>query len=160
MSDEWKVYSRDGAKRDDAPPFEPIGSDHASGYLPSPQLADAVNVAVTLGIPLLLTGEPGSGKTQLAWHIGYQLGGQAPLVFHAKTTSTAQDLFYRYDSLRHFHDANFAGAGSLDPMRYIHVQALGLATLLAIEPAAAAPFLADDQLHDKPRRSVVLIDEI
>jgi MoxR-like ATPase len=40
-----------------------------AGYLPDPGLVDAVNVALLLGQPLLLTGEPGTGKTQLAYSL-------------------------------------------------------------------------------------------
>lgn len=73
-----------------------------AAYVPSPELAAAVNVALTLGLPLLLTGEPGTGKTQLAAHIAWQFGLGEPLVYNCRTTSSATELFYTYDSLRHF----------------------------------------------------------
>src|SRR5271165_4437582 len=76
-----------------------------SGYIADDGLRDAVNVALALGQPLLLTGEPGTGKTQLAASLAHELGLGEPLVFNVKTTSTAHDLFYRYDSLRHFHSS-------------------------------------------------------
>lgn len=59
-------------------------------------------MALSLGQPLLLTGEPGTGKTQLAYHIAwfFQLG--RPLVVNIQTTATANDLFYKYDALSHF----------------------------------------------------------
>lgn len=75
----------------------------ASTYITPPGLEQAVNVAINLGLPLLLTGEPGTGKTQLADHIAYFFGLGEPLVFNAQTSSTATDLFYRYDALGHFH---------------------------------------------------------
>jgi len=71
-------------------------------YQPSPELADAVNVALRLGLPLLLTGEPGSGKTQLAEHLAWFFNLGETLVFNAQTTSSATDLFYQYDALGHF----------------------------------------------------------
>jgi len=90
------------------PLFEPIGElDNPEHYLAEKGLRDAVNVALTLGQPLLVTGEPGTGKTQLAGSIARELDLPSPLAFHTKTTSTARDLFYRYDALRHFHDAQF-----------------------------------------------------
>lgn len=113
-------------------------------YRPSKSLVDAVNVSLTLGQPLLLTGEPGTGKTQLAYHIAhfFQLGD--PLVFNTQTTSTATDLFYQYDALSHFQFSQnnpdvLDGQGIED--RFIHYQGLG------------------EAIRSKTRK-VVLIDEI
>ncbi len=113
-------------------------------YVPSQELVNAVNVALTLGQPLLLTGEPGTGKTQLAHHIAYffQLG--EPLVFNAQTTSNAKDLFYTYDALGHFqYNQNNPEALSAVQVeqRFIRYQALGEAIRAQV-------------------RKVVLIDEI
>jgi MoxR-like ATPase len=71
-------------------------------YRPSDGLVHAVNVAINLNQPLLLTGEPGTGKTQLAYHLAWFFQMGDPIVFSAQTTSTAKDLFYRYDALGHF----------------------------------------------------------
>jgi MoxR-like ATPase len=71
-------------------------------YIPSEELVNAVNVALSLGQPLLLTGEPGTGKTQLAKHIAWYFQLGKPIIYNAQTTSTASDLFYKYDALRHF----------------------------------------------------------
>lgn len=71
-------------------------------YIPSEELVNAVNVALSLGQPLLLTGEPGTGKTQLAKHIAWYFKLGKPIIYNAQTTSTASDLFYKYDALRHF----------------------------------------------------------
>jgi MoxR-like ATPase len=71
-------------------------------YQPSKELVNSVNVALALGQPLLLTGEPGTGKTQLAYHIAHFFSLGKPVLYNAQTTSTATDLFYQYDALRHF----------------------------------------------------------
>ena len=71
-------------------------------YRPSDDLVTAVNVALKLGQPLLVTGEPGTGKTQLAFHIAHFFDLGEPLVFNSQTSSQVQDLFYTYDALRHF----------------------------------------------------------
>ena len=64
-------------------------------YRPSEGLVQAVNVALNLNQPLLLTGEPGTGKTQLAHHLAWYLQLGKPLVFDAQTTSTAKDFEWR-----------------------------------------------------------------
>lgn len=113
-------------------------------YLPSKSLASAVNVALRLGQPLLVTGEPGTGKTQLAHHIAHFFKLGDPVVFNAQTTSSARDLFYRYDALAHFQYSQTQGkALSPDEIeeKFIHFQALGEAIRLG-------------------RRAVVLLDEI
>jgi MoxR-like ATPase len=133
--------------------------DAASDYLAERGLRDAVNVALLLGQPLLVTGEPGTGKTQLASSVAHELGVNPPLVFNTKTTSTAKDLFYHYDSLAHFHDAQFHQEG-LSVDKYITYEALGLAILLSLPPGEANSYLPANLKNKGPVRSVVLIDEI
>jgi MoxR-like ATPase len=142
------------------PLFDKVNElDDPAYYLAERGLSDAVNVALALGQPLFVTGEAGTGKTQLASSIAYELGLPAPLAFYAKTTSTAKDLFYRYDALRHFHDAQFRKE-ELNVESYIEFQALGLAILLSLSPEEANSFLPEPLRNIGPVRSVVLIDEI
>ncbi len=97
-------------------------------YEPSAGLVTAVNVALALAQPLLITGEPGTGKTQLADHLAQFFGLGKPLVFNAQTGSTARDLFYRYDALAHFQFAQTQGE-PLSPdvveAKFIRYAALG-----------------------------------
>ncbi len=93
-------------------------------YVLSDELATAINVALTLDQPLLVTGEPGCGKTTLAWAVARQLGTDV-LPFHVKSTSTARDLFYTVDSLRRFHDASAGVDAARDASNYLAYQALG-----------------------------------
>lgn len=129
-------------------------------YLPDEGLVDAINVALLLGQPLLVTGEAGTGKTQLAYHLAHYLGLPEPLKFETKSNSTAKDLFYFYDHLRHFQAAQ-TQKGSLNSRDYLTYNALGTAILRA-NPYANIQHLvnADFVKHDQPTRSVVLIDEI
>src|SRR4051812_17659694 len=99
-------------------------------YIPSEALKNAVNVAISLGKPLLLTGEPGSGKTQLAYSIAHNFGLEAPLVFNTRTSSKASDLFYKYDSLGHFQYVQSKNSSLSDEeveKKFIRYQALGKA---------------------------------
>lgn len=132
-------------------------ADPAS-YIPTDGLVDAVNVALVLGQPLLLTGEPGCGKTQLASNLAWSLDLNPLLKFETKSDSTAESLFYRYDSLRHF-EASSRGEGG-DPVRYVTWNALGAAILATLPPEQRARLLGGDTEQRESRRSVVLIDEI
>ncbi|MGB0840340.1 MAG: AAA family ATPase [Chitinophagales bacterium] len=125
------------------PPYQrDKGVNDSSKYIASEELKNAVNVALALGQPLLLTGEPGTGKTQLAANIAWQLELTMEK-FHTKSSSKATDLFYHYDSLRHFHDAQLKDKVKIDPRDYIRLQALGKAIV-----------------NSPSLRTVVLIDEI
>jgi MoxR-like ATPase len=127
-----------------------------AGYIPHADLSHAVNVALVLGMPLLLTGEPGTGKTQLAYALGAEIG--CPVFkFETKSTSQARDLFYTYDALSAFKMREMT-----DARVFIRYQALGRAILEAFEPANphVAALLPPGEPHAGPRRSIVLIDEI
>ena len=72
-------------------------------YIATPELVDAVNVALYLRRPLLLEGEPGCGKTRLAYAIAHELG--YPLYeCYIRSTSRAQDLLYEYDAVRRLYE--------------------------------------------------------
>jgi len=108
-------------------------------YRALPQTAAAVDVALTLGMPLLLTGEPGSGKSGLADSIAWELGLGNVLRFAVKSDTESRDLFYRFDTVGRFHAAQTptpgSGAdddlGTAHPGRFITFEALGRAILLA-----------------------------
>ena len=139
-------------------------------YILDEGLQQAVEVAIALDQPLLLTGEPGTGKTRLAYKVAYELAKDQsayhfdpkPLAFYTKTTSSARDLFYMYDALAHFQAANIkqeAGAKTPQTADFIDLQALGKAIALT-DPEAADRSKFRTRLGDHPKSSVVLIDEI
>ncbi|MDM8564094.1 MoxR family ATPase [Candidatus Halobeggiatoa sp. HSG11] len=137
---------------------------HPEAYLPDEGLVKAVNVALLLGQPLLLTGEPGTGKTQLAYSLAYQLGLGQPLKFETKSTSTAKDLFYFYDALGRFHDAQAAQLGEQGVQKhsvdYVTYNALGEAIIRTNPLEIVQNYLPNEFEHVEPCRSVVLVDEI
>ena len=146
------------AKGPDLPKPRRPQDENPAEYDADPGLVDAVNVALYLGQPLLLTGEPGTGKTQLAANLAHHLGLQKPLKFETKSTTASTDLFYHYDALARFHDAQnqVKGKGAIN---YITFRALGAAIILT-HPAAVGAELGLKAERPGPVRSVVLIDEV
>src|ERR1051325_9086315 len=70
----------------------------AERFVPGEQLEVAINTAIAVGEPLLITGEPGTGKTQTAYYIAHKLGIEPVIPFQAKSDSRAQDLLYYFDT--------------------------------------------------------------
>ncbi|MEO7244148.1 MAG: MoxR family ATPase, partial [Rubrivivax sp.] len=91
------------------------GSDQ---YVATPDLMLAVNAAVTLQRPLLVKGEPGTGKTMLAEEVAAALG--LPLLqWHVKSTTKAQQGLYEYDAVSRLRDSQLADADSAQKVRDI-----------------------------------------
>jgi MoxR-like ATPase len=109
-------------------------------YIVSPELSRAVDVAIALRRPLLIKGEPGTGKTLLARDIA-QYYGFGLERWHVKSTTKAIDGLYTYDAVRRLHDSRFSDGDVGDIRQYIRLGPLGRA------------FKRED-------RAVVLIDEI
>jgi MoxR-like ATPase len=87
-------------------------------YVATPDLMMAVNAAVTLARPLLIKGEPGTGKTQLAEEISRSLS--RPLFeWHVKSTSKAQHGLYEYDAVSRLRDSQLGEAKVQDIRNYI-----------------------------------------
>jgi MoxR-like ATPase len=136
------------------------GTDSPSGYYANHDLADAVNTAIFLRQPLLVMGEPGTGKTQLAHSIAWEF--DLPLhKFNTKMNSAGLDLFYHYDSVLQFHDAVTLGK-QYAPSKYVQYAALGRAILFSNPPERVSEFLPEklQDSHREATQSVVLIDEI
>lgn len=146
-------------------------------YIAPSGLRDAVNVALELGLPLLLTGEPGVGKSMLAHSLNYELGYEKDDLIHFTVKSDTRDseLFYNYDTLGRFHAvhgqinitdeaAKQKAYAEADPKRFIRYQGLGKAILLAKgKNNIPDNIITPDELKKFPddrRRAVVLIDEI
>jgi MoxR-like ATPase len=87
-------------------------------YIATDDLMMAVNAAVTLGRPLLIKGEPGTGKTQLAQEIARSLG-RPMFEWHVKSTSKAQQGLYEYDAVSRLRDSQLGDARVHDIANYI-----------------------------------------
>ena len=109
-------------------------------YIATPDLEMAVNAAVTLGRPLLIKGEPGTGKTQLALEVAASLG-RPIFEWHVKSTSKAQQGLYEYDAVSRLRDSQLGEARVADIRNYIVRGKLW-------------------EAFDSPEPPVLLIDEI
>ena len=113
------------------------GSDD---YIASKPLMEIVNVSIALGKPLVIKGEPGTGKTLLAHSIAEALNKKL-LIWNVKSTTKAKDGLYVYDTVQRLNDARFKDKDISDIRQYIKLGKLGQS------------FKSDEKL-------VLLIDEI
>jgi MoxR-like ATPase len=112
----------------------------SSDYIVSDELRNSVNIAMALGKPLLIKGEPGTGKTMLAQSIADSLHKKL-IIWNVKSTTKAQEGLYVYDTVQRLYDSQFQDRDVADISQYIKLGKLGEA------------FIADEQV-------ILLIDEI
>ncbi len=133
-------------------------------YLVTPELRDAVNVACALERPLLIRGEPGTGKTVLAEAIAENLA-KPLLTWHIKSTTKAQDGLSVYDTVQLLNDARFGDREVSDIRQYIKLGPLGQAlrseervVLLIDEIDKADMEFPNDLLHELDRMSFAIAE--
>jgi len=112
----------------------------SADYIVTPDLIQVVNAAMALGRPLLVRGEPGTGKTMLAASVAQALGMEL-ITWNIKSTTKAREGLYIYDTVQRLYDSQFGERDVADIRRYIKLGQLGLALTAA-------------------RKVVLLIDEI
>lgn len=98
----------------------------SADYVTSEALRNAVNVSIAVGRPLLVRGEPGTGKTLLAHSIAGGIGKEL-MVWNIKSTTKAQEGLYVYDTVQRLNDARFGGKDISDIKQYIKLGKLGQA---------------------------------
>ena len=96
----------------------------SSKYVVSEDLLRIVNISIALQKPLLIKGEPGTGKTMLAEAISEALGKKL-IIWNIKSTTKAQDGLYVYDTVQRLYDSQFGGEGVDDIKKYIKLGKLG-----------------------------------
>jgi MoxR-like ATPase len=106
------------------------GSDD---YVATEELQRAVNVAIALEKPLLIKGEPGTGKTVLAHAIADSLAKDL-IIWNIKSTTKAQDGLYVYDTVQRLYDSQFGEGNVADIGQYIKLGKLGAAFTAGSQP--------------------------
>jgi MoxR-like ATPase len=161
---DWRIYRGDGlidptrlSDRPNPPPwrdFNNLASNRAENFKPPKHAVEAVNAALYLRRPVLVTGDPGTGKSSLAYSVARELGLGDVLTWNVNSRTTLVQGLYDYDALARLRAANLerlrppkqgdqAGFASEDVGTFITLGAIGTAFMAPVR---------------KPR--VVLIDEI
>lgn len=112
----------------------------SSDYIVSEELMNAVNIAIALQKPLLIKGEPGTGKTMLAQSIANALNMNL-IIWNIKSTTKAQEGLYVYDTVQRLYDSQFGDRNVNDIKQYIKLGKLG-------------------EAFTSPQKVILLIDEV
>ncbi|MGH9891363.1 MAG: AAA family ATPase [bacterium] len=177
MSDyPFRLVRHDGAPLEDQRPLRDrpfttvAGSfkEDARRFVSGEALETAINTAIAVGEPLLITGEPGTGKTQAAYYAAYRLGIEPVIHFQVKSDSMARDLLYHFDTVRYFHDAHVRTDKDNEPLdkgRYVERRALWEAMasayprVLLIDEIDKAPRdFPNDLLHELDKMEFTVLE--
>jgi MoxR-like ATPase len=119
----------------------------APSYVPSEELIVAINAALHLCAPLLLTGEPGCGKTQVAYHLAWHFRMLDRLfLLDVRSSTTAGDLLYEFDSVAYFREAQAPRVQGASSGKHMHVR--------------KGPLWKAIEAANQGQPAIVLLDEI
>lgn len=156
----WSVYKGNGKVDDEAiaslpeaPPwrqFDKLDQGRAATFKAPPGVVQVVNAALYLRRPLLITGDPGTGKSSLAYAVAHELGLGQVLPWHINSRSSLLDGLYQYDAIARLRLANLERTAGVDAGER---KSEDIGRFIKLGPLGTA-FVAEG----RPR--VVLIDEI
>ena len=156
---DWRIYQGDGVpdpnrldQRPEAPPwrqFDRIASSRAENFKPPKGVVEAINAALYLRRPVLVTGDPGTGESSLAYAVAHELGLGEVLSWNVNSRTTLGQGLYDYDALARLREANLqrlrapegqvAEADSVEDIgRSITLSAIGTAFMSPSKPRARA----------------------
>jgi MoxR-like ATPase len=170
VANSWRVYTGIGQPGDGSPPSLPapppwrlydgavplrdrpiqLGAEpNGAKFQASDDVIEAVNAALHLRRPLLITGRPGSGKSMLIESVANELSLGRVLRWHITSASTLKDSLYRYDAVGRLHEHQLHGA-AVDVAKYISLGPLGTALLPTGRPRALLIDEIDKAVTDLP----------
>jgi MoxR-like ATPase len=133
--------------------------NRARSYRVPAEALGAINAALALRRPLLVTGAPGTGKTTLAYRVAYELGLGPVLEWPVNSRSRVKDALYEYDALGRLQDQQRNPGGATGPGPYITLRALGTALLPATQPRVLLIDEIDKADPDLPNDLLNLFEE-